>query len=369
MKRILHIIGGLDRGGAESFIMNAWRNINKTKYQFDILTFLPPQNKKKFAYEDELIAGGAKIYRIDDNRIRRPWKFEADIAKIVHENHYDTVHSHIDFMSAISLAGAKKGGAKYLISHSHNTYNKNLDSFIKRVASYFLRRRLNALASMKLACGKKAGEFLYGKGSNFVIIPNGINLANYAFSMEANKELRSNFGLNAKTKVILNIGRLETVKNQAFLIEAFEIFAAKKPDSALFIIGDGSLKHFLEERISHSSAKEKIFLLPSRADVNRFYSMADIFALPSTFEGVPTVGIEAQSCGLNCLFSVFVPRETKAVPSSRFLAIDDPQVWAKAFRVTNIDPSKRSDALGSKRLQLFDIKKSVKKLEAAYDSI
>lgn len=369
MKRILHIIGGLDRGGAESFLMNAWRNIDKSKYQFDILTFLPPRNGKKFAYEEELIAGGAKIYRIKDNRVRHPWKFEKDIAKIVRDNHYNTVHSHIDFMSAISLAGAKKGGAKGLISHSHNTYNKNLDSFIKRVASYFLRKRLNAIANTKLACGEKAGEFLYGRESKFIIIPNGIDLTNFAFSISAREELRLDFNLNHKTKVILNVGRLEKVKNQAFLIRAFEEYVSKEPESALFIIGDGTLKDSLEEQIGRSSAKKKIFLLPSRADINRFYSMADIFALPSTFEGVPTVGIEAQSCGLKCLFSTFVPKETKAISSSRFLTIDNTQTWARAFQISKINTAKRSDALNSERLRLFDIRKSVKKLEAAYDSL
>lgn len=365
MKRVLHIIGGMDRGGAESFIMNAWRNIDHKKYQFDIVTFMKPRNGKKFAYEDELVAGGAKILCIKDNRIRAPRKFENDIANIVREGKYEIIHSHIDFMSTLSLAGAKKGGAKTLISHSHNTYNKNLDSKFKKIASTFLRLRLNRLATRRLACGEEAGKFLYGKNADFSVIPNGINISNFSFSQKYRDELRKKYGLKKHTKVILNVGRLEEVKNQAWLIRVFEAIFEKQPDSALFIIGDGSLHDALEAKIAHSSAKERIFLLASRADINKYYSLADIFALPSTFEGVPTVGIEAQASGLTCLFSTFVPQETKVLPESRFLPIDTRQPWKKAILSFSIPNSRE---VSGKYLVKFDIKNSAKKLEEIYDS-
>lgn len=365
MKRILHIIGGLDRGGAESFIMNTWRNINHKKYQFDIVTFMQPRDGKKFAYEDELIAGGTKIFRIKDNRTRAPRKFKNDIADIVRKGNYEIVHSHIDFMSALSLAGAKKGGATALISHSHNTYNKNLDSGFKKIVSKFLRLRLNTLVTRRLACGEEAGNFLYGKGADFTVIPNGINIANFSFNQKYRDELRKKYRLSKDTKVLLNVGRLEQVKNQAWLIEVFEAVFEKEPNSALFIIGDGSLQETLKTQIAHSSAKEKIFLLASRADINKYYSMADIFVLPSTFEGVPTVGIEAQASGLKCLFSVFVPQETKILPESCFLPINSKQPWEEAIAKFTVSNSRE---VPKKYLAKFDIKNSAKKLEEVYDS-
>ena len=366
MTRILHIIGGLDRGGAESFLMNAWRNIDRKKYQFDIVTFMAPRENNKFVFEDELTAGGAKIYRIKDNRIKAPWKFENDIAKIVKEGNYKIVHSHIDFMSALSLKGAKKGGAEGLISHSHNTYNANLDSPFKKVVSSFLRKRLNSIVKTRLACGENAGKFLYGEGKDFTVIPNGIDLSNFSFSKENRDKLRKEFKLDKDTKAILNVGRLEPVKNQVFLIQAFEEFAQKEKNSALFIIGDGALKNELGKRISDSPVKKRIFLLPSRSDIAHFYSMADIFALPSTFEGIPTVGIEAQASGLKCLFSVFVPEETKVLPNVEFLNIDSTNIWAE--RIAKSESTNRQKAVTSEKMKKFDIHSSVKKLETVYDS-
>lgn len=364
MKRILHIIGGLDRGGAESFIMNAWRNIDKTKYQFDILTFLPPQNGKKFAYEDELVSGGAKIFRIKDNRIQHPRRFENDIAAIVRENHYEIVHSHIDFMSALSLVGALKGGAKHRVAHSHNTYNKNLKSPLKALVSKILRKRLNKIATVKLACGKDAGVFLYGPNQNFTIIPNGIDFKKFQYSSDTRDKLRKEYNLGAKTRILLNVGRLEPVKNQAWLIDTFEELTKTIPDAALFIIGSGSLHEQLSSQIKSSSVDKKIFLLCSREDVYEYYSMADFFVLPSKFEGVPTVGIEAQASGLKCIFSTNVPKETKASSNVRFLSLSRPK-WIKELS-KKYDTTKRRDL--DSDMNKFNIKNSVKKLEGVYDS-
>ena len=365
MKRILHIIGGLDRGGAESFILNAWRNIDKTKYQFDIVTFLPPLHGDKFAYEDELISGGAKIYRIKDNRIKCPHKFENDIARIVRDNHYTTVHSHIDFMSALSLSGALKGGAKHRISHSHNTFNKNLKSPLKALVAKALRKRLNKVATTKLACGENAGQFLYGRNQKFTIIPNGIDFEKFHFNPEIRKKLRKKYNLSNKTKVLLNVGRLEPVKNQDWLIDTFEELAATQPETALFIVGDGSMKDLLTSKIRSSSVSKKVFLLSSRDDIYAYYSLADIFVLPSKFEGVPTVGIEAQTSGLKCFFSTFVPEETKSSSEVYFLPLSRSD-WIK--ELSKDSTTAKRDRIGSS-MNKFNINNSVKKLEEIYDAI
>lgn len=366
MKRVLHILGGLDRGGAESFILNAWRNIDRDKYQFDIITFMKPRNGKKFAYEDELIRGGAKIYRIEDNRIKAPWKFQNDIAKIVKDGKYSIIHSHIDFMSALSLAGARKGGATALISHSHNTLNANLTSWPKKFVYSILRKRLLSVSRKRLACGQKAGEFLYGEKNDFTVIPNGINFANFSFSDTWRKKLREEYGIGKKSVVFLNVGRLEKVKNQAWLIQVFEKALKKGGDYYLFIIGDGSLKDTLTDQINSSPAKNRIFLLSSRDTINQYYSLADVFVLPSTFEGVPTVGIEAQASGLRCIFSNLVPSEVAASDNCAFLPLQQ-STWVRAFSA-KYPKINRVNAPQSDKIQVFNIKNSVKQLEAVYDS-
>jgi glycosyltransferase involved in cell wall biosynthesis len=359
--KILHIIGGLDRGGAESYLMNTLRNIDHAKYKFGVLCFLSPRNGEKYAYEDELKSLGVEIIRISDNRFRCPTKFISDIAEVVKKGGYDTVHSHIDFMSALSLAGARKGGAVKRIAHSHNTNNSKINSPAMRAISAALRRKLNREATVRLACGEDAGRFLYGPRQRFVVIHNGINLQTYRYNANTRQMMRAKLGIDEKAMVLLNIGRLEAQKNQEQLIDIFADYSRKHSDARLVIVGEGSLKEALEDKIASERLGKQVLLLPAQDGVERFYSMADVFILPSLFEGVPTVGIEAQASGLKCLFSDKVPAETKLLDSAEFLPLNGD--WLSAIKPA----TDRGDAIKNKKVQEYDIKNTVKTLENIYD--
>ncbi len=364
MKNILHIVGGLDRGGAESYIMNSLRNINHEKYHFIIATFMPPIHGEKYIYEDELNKLGVEVIRLRDTRFSNPRDFEKQIELIVRKRGIDIVHSHIDFMSALSLAGAKRGGATKLIAHSHSTNNAKLKNPLKRVASNVLRRKLNKIATHRIGCGKLAGEFLF-QDNPFTIISNGINLDTYKFDKEARKNLREKYGLSERDSVWLSVGRLEEVKNHKFLLDLLHDNFMNS-NTYLFIIGSGSLQEELEQQIVEQKLENKVFLLPSRNDVNLYYSMADFFLLPSFFEGVPTVGIEAQANGLKCLFSENVSKEVMILKSSEFFSLHDITRWVKRL---NKKPAldERTKHLQDKSVQAYNIKETVKKLEKIYD--
>ena len=363
--KILHVIGGMDRGGAEMYIMNSLRNLDLKKYKFGIVTFIPSHSGGRYDFEDELEKMGVKIYRITDNRFKHPRRFIRDIAKIVYDDKYDTVHSHIDFMSALSLAGAKKGGATKRIAHSHGSNNEKLDSKIIRIISVFLRHRLNKLATHRLACGEAAGEFLYGKKQEFTVIHNGIDLQKFRFNANTRHKMREKCDFGEDDVILLNIGRLEKVKNHSRLIDIFGDYSRKHKNSHLIIIGDGSLHDDLEDKIASERLEDKITLLPAQADVERYYMMADIFVMPSLFEGVPTVGIEAQACGMKCLFSDTVPEETKLIDSSEFLSLNGGD-WLS--RIIPNETKKRGEAIKAPKVQEYDIKNTVKKLEAVYEA-
>ena len=366
MKKILHVIGGLDNGGAEAYLMNSLRNIDRSKYKFGVVTFMAPRQGDKYVFEDELREMGVTLYRVDDNRFRHPKKFIADIAKIVSEGKYDTVHSHIDFMSALSLAGAKKGGATKRIAHSHNTNNAKLASKKMRMAASLLRKRLNSVATVRLACGEDAGKFLFGKGKKFTVIHNGIDLKKYAFDEKKRQKMRKNCGFSDDAVILLNVGRLEAQKNHQHLVDIFGDYSRRHPDSYLVIIGGGSLQNALEDKIASERLEDKVIIvspeevMPPKAGVDSYYSMADIFVMPSLFEGVPTAGIEAQAAGLKCLFSDKVPAETKLIDSAEFVPLEGGD-WLASMQ-PNAD-RKVKDA----RLDEYDIKKTVKKLEEVYD--
>ena len=361
MKKILHIIGGMDRGGAESYIMNTLRNIDHKKYKFGILTFLPPRDGKKFAYADELKKLGVELISIPDNRFRRPHKFIADVAKVVKDGKYDIVHSHIDFMSSLSLAGARKAGVKKRIAHSHNTNNSKINSAKMRAVSAVLRKKLNHEVTVRLACGKNAGEFLYGADKKFTIIHNGIDLKKFRYNSNTRKAVRAKLKIPEDAFVALNIGRLEEQKNQEHLIDLFADYLRKHKDAKLVIIGEGSLEHTLRNKIASEYLEKSVIMLPAQDEMEKFYSMADIFMLPSLFEGVPTVGIEAQASGLICLFSDKVPTETKLLDSAKFLPLNGD--WLSAMKKSE----NRADAVKQPKIQEYDIKNTVKALEEVYD--
>ena len=359
--KILHVIGGMDRGGAESYIMNTLRNIDRKKYQCDILTFLAPRDGEKYAYADELKELGVKAIKINDNRFRHPRKFIADVQKVLSDGKYDAIHSHIDFMSALTLTAARKAGIKKRIAHSHNTNNSKLDSKKMRAISVALRRKLNHEATIRLACGQDAGEFLYGAKADFTVIHNGIDIQKFRYNSNVRHTMRVKYDISDDAMVFLNVGRFEEQKNQGQLINIFADYVRKCKDAKLVIIGEGSLECDIRDKIASERLGKSILLLPAQDSMERFYSMADIFVLPSLFEGVPTVGIEAQASGMKCLFSDNVPIETKLLDSSEFLPLKDN--WTSHI----VPADNRGSAVKNPKVQEYDIKNTVKVLEAVYD--
>ncbi len=360
-QKILHVLGGLDHGGAESFLMNALRFIDHSKYEFGIATFMQPKNGEKFDFEDELKKMGVKLYHVADNRFKNPLKFENDIAKIVKDNGYKTVHSHIDFMSALVLTGAKKGGATKRIAHSHSTNNMKINSKPMQVVSGVLRRKLNRVATDRVACGEDAGKFLFGAKQRFVVVHNGIDLERFRFNANTRHKMREQCGFNEDDMILLNVGRYEKVKNHEKLIDIFGDYSRKHKNAHLLIIGDGSLKEALEEKIASERLEKSVTLLPSQDKVERYFMMADVFVMPSLFEGIPNVGIEAQACGMKCLFSDKVPKEVKILDSTEFIPLNGD--WLKAIKRAE----NRNMATKQPGMKAFNIKETVKILESVYD--
>ena len=366
MKKILYVIGKMDRGGAETFLMNVLRNINHKKYQFVIATFEAPTDGKQYVYADELKTLGVKIVRLRDTRTKKPWDFTKQIEDLVRTEKIDIIHSQIDFMSALTLPGAKQGGAAKLISHSHNTYNSKFSSPVKNLASKILRRRLLKYSQIRLACGEEAGKYLYGAHAKYTVIPNGIDTSKFRFNEKARQTIRKQFHIPADATVLLNVGRLEKQKNQVFLIDIFEEYTKRNANSYLLIIGNGSLRNELKAKIQQSSHKDHIFLLEARSDIQNYYMAADYFLLPSLYEGVPFVGIEAQASGLKCLFSNGTPRESKIIDTTIFLP-NEVEKWVNNMKLPNTGKD-RTLLNNTEGVKKFDIKQSVKKLEEIYDS-
>jgi glycosyltransferase involved in cell wall biosynthesis len=201
-------------------------------------------------------------------------------------------------MSALVLTGAKKGGAAKRIAHSHSTNNMKINSKPMQVVSGVLRRKLNRVATDRVACGEDAGKFLFGAKQRFIVVHNGIDLERFRFNANTRHKMREQCGFNEDDMILLNVGRYEKVKNHEKLIDIFGDYSRKHKNAHLLIIGDGSLKEALEEKIASERLEKSVTLLPSQDKVERYFMMADVFVMPSLFEGIPNVGVEAQACGM-----------------------------------------------------------------------
>ena len=369
MKNVLYVVGGLDHGGAESFIMNALRNIDHKKYRFIIATFLDPRDGKKYTYADELKGLNVKIVKLKDTRFSRPWNFVKQFEQLCKAEDIDIIHSHIDFMSALPLLGAKKAGVKKRIAHSHNTFNPHLKHFLGRVIYHFCRYIVRRTATKRLACGQAAGRFLYGNRIKFRVIHNGIDLKKFYFKSSARYKMRKNFNLKASDNIILTTARFEKPKNQSFLIDVLNLL---DDNYKLVMVGDGSLRKGLEQKAKSYGLSSRVIFTGMRDDIENFYSLADYFVLPSHFEGFPTVCVEARTNGLKCIVSDKVSKEVGVLGDMEFLSINpvvSPSIWASYITENLPNPiSKRSDMKNNKKIQKFDIKETTKVLEAIYDS-
>lgn len=299
--RILQITGGMNMGGIENFIMNIYRNIDREKIQFD---FLIHQEEKQI-FEDEINFLGGKIFRIPSLGKVGHFKYIKGLREFfLSHQEYQIVHSHYNTISGVILEEAKKCGIENRIAHSHTAYPKYklLESIYKNYSKYLLRKN----ATEYLACSKEAGEWLYGKNSNFKIIKNGIEINKFLFDENLRKIERER--LKIKGFSLICLGRLSKEKNHMFLIDIMEELRKKDKNIILYIVGTGILDTQLKQEVKNRKL-ENIKFLGVQKDIYKLLNAMDLMIFPSIYEGLGIVAIEAQSNGLTVLASENIPNE------------------------------------------------------------
>lgn len=325
--RVLIVDGKLICGGVESFIMNIYRHIDRTKVQFDFLVHY----QERFFYDDEVEKLGGKIHRLSFRNDGKFFKYKKDLKKFFTEHkEYQIVWGHMDGLASVYLKIAKQCGVKTTIAHSHITSaEKSLKGLIKRL----LKGKTWKYADYRFACSTEAGRYLYGK-HDFQFIPNAIDTSKFVFNEEKRQEIRKAYGWEDKF-VIGHIGRFNEQKNHKFLVEIFDEFLKINPNGALCLCGDGELKDSIKEMVEQRGLTDKVVFTGNIPNVNEYYSAFDCFVMPSLYEGLPVSGIEAQTSGLKCLFADTITKETSLVEENvKFLSIQDTaKVWAKIISV------------------------------------
>lgn len=354
--RVLHIVTHMNRGGLETMIMNYYRSIDKSKVQFDFLV----HREQRADYDDEIETLGGKIYRLPIlNPLSNHYLKSIDNFFKEHKE-YKIVHSHLDCLSSIPLKYAKKNGVPFTIAHSHNSsQDKNLKYIIKLMA----KRKISKYADELFACSKEAGQWMFNT-DNFITLNNAINSKEYSYNEKKSKDLKEALGLSNKF-VIGHVGRFFKQKNHTFIIDIFKELSQINEDAVLMLVGGGELEEEIKNKVDELGLSNKVLFLGVRDDIPDLMQVMDVFLLPSLYEGLPLVLVEAQAAGLKCVISDTISSESIITNNVKIMRLEDSiNEWSKC--VNNFSNYIRSNTIEDIKRSKFDIEVNVKWLQDYY---
>jgi glycosyltransferase involved in cell wall biosynthesis len=319
--KVLHCLNAIKSGGAETFIMNLYRNIDSENIEFDFAV----REKTCNEYTKEIKRRGGRIYCFP-NFPRHFINNYIMMDKFLKETKYDVIHIHANsFLYFYPLVLGHKYGVKKIIFHSHNTRPAKK---IYKVVHLINRKLFDRYITERIACSEAAGKWMYGE-KKYTVIPNAIDADKYRYDEIIRKELRHRYNLEGKI-VVGSVGRLELQKNCEFIIDVFNEFQKNENNSVLLMIGEGSLKGKLKNKVRKYGISDKVKFLGRRDDVNKLLQVMDIFIMPSLFEGLPFSLIEAQAAGCQCFVSDKISDEAIITECVESISIDNgTEQWVK----------------------------------------
>jgi len=368
--RVLHCVDSMDRGGLETFIMNVYRNIDRSKIQFDFLVRVDG----KCSYDDEIISLGGQILYVPAHRKFNKYKNKPALDKFFKENacKYKAVHVHVSHLGNVSvLSKAKKYKIKKRIIHSHSTSIKLKDIFravFHGFAHEINKYRVENYATHFFACSKAAGRWLYNNktfAKHTRVINNAIEAEKFVFDNKIRNDVRKELGIENKF-AIGHVGRFAYEKNHDFLIEVFAEVYTRDENACLLLVGKGELEASIAEKAEGLGIKEAVKFLGVREDVNEIMQAMDVFVFPSYYEGLGIVVIEAQASGLPCVISDVVPDEVKITDLVKKVSLSTSvEEWAEeVLKYANIQ--NRRDTRDEIAAAGYDISSTVEVLSKVY---
>ena len=364
--RVLHVIGAMDRGGAETFIMNVYRNIDRSRLQFDFLV----NETRECDYDAEILSLGGMIYSVPRFNGVNFISYHHSISQFFKSHHdYLAVHIHIGSCAAIIIPVVKSYGVT-TIAHSHNTnFPLSPSELAFRLISYPTR----FLADELFACSNRAATDRFGhrifEKKNCIVVNNGIDTATYKFDNSIRQITRTKLSLQSNDPVFIHVGRFAEQKNHVFLLDLFKKILARLPNAKLLLVGRGPLEQQLKDRTRALGIDNSTFFLGIRDDIPTLLMAADVFLFPSIREGLGIALIEAQASGLPCLASNSIPEEALITDRVISLTLDaGPNAWAEeAVKMVDADTLvQRPSYAETVKAAGFDIKKTAHKLEHFY---
>lgn len=361
--RVLHVVGQMNRGGTETFLMNLLRTTDRSRFQYDFVE----QTTDSCDYDDEITMLGGKIYRcptIHPKRLHIYRVWWRNFLKAHPE--YRIIHGHSRGSAPIYLDEANKAG-RITILHCHNN---SFGLGIKGVIRQIWQKSLKTIADYNFACSYESGISQFGKSGEFKVIKNGIYSERFAWNPETRNKVRKEFKFD-DAFVLGNVARFEEQKNHSFLIEVFNEVQKTQPNVILLLIGKGTLEPQIRKQVSKLGLDDKVVFAGLRSDVNELLQAMDAFVLPSHFEGLGIVNIEAQAAGLPCFVSAkVVPPEAKVTDLLHYIPLDaGAKEWALQILDNSISVEERRNTTKEIVEAGFDIHTTAEELEHFYCTV
>ncbi len=358
--KICHVLSGLGAGGVESVIYNYCSQMDKNKYEWHILYQHEPSQKNI----DEFEKLGFKLVQIP-SKSKHPIKNYKQTYDYFRHEKIDVVHCHMTLMNFIPLIAARRLKIKSRICHSHNSDVRKKGIIVKCIEK-ILKRLCIMNATSLLSCGEEAGRYMYGE-KKFTIINNALDLKKFRYNINSRKNIRNKYHIDNDAFIIGHIGRFTNQKNHTFIINIFKEIHKKNKKAILMLIGDGELREEIMALVKAYKLTKYVIFTGIVSNTNDYYSAFDMFILPSIWEGLPVVGIEAQISGLNCLLANNIDHNVIVIKEKVSLLGLNEIAWVnEAQKIINMKKNRKIDE-NQFNQKNFNILKEVEKLENIYN--
>lgn len=361
-KRVLFVLNHMGHGGIEAVVMNYYRFLDRDLIQFDFAVC----EDSPLPQREEIEALGGRIFLLPP--IRNLRRYQKKIQALIQREGYEIVHCHMNTLSVFPLYGAWCTKVRVRICHNHTTAHRG--EGMRTVAKYLLRPFCRIFATDYFACGEYAARWMYGKkavkNGEVYLMPNAVDEERFRYNMITRISMRMKLSLADKF-VVGHIGRFTYQKNHDFLIDIFYEVYKKNPDAVLLLVGEGELEEVIRRKVKRLGLEKAVIFYGTCEDTSVLYQVMDVFCLPSFYEGLPVVAIEAQMNGLPVVMSECVTKEAALLDNCRQLSLKEKTfVWVDRILYVDKNEKQRQEAWKSMKEQGFSISKEAGNLLEYY---